>query len=193
MFPKISNLKVIFNWVQLNSFMEFQCLYAVEEIGYMLVPFPFWTSFAFFEVIICYPNVFPFPLNGFSSFTLDISMSTNVEQASNDTQTTIKVSPSTATGPKISMFAKKSGFVIPKNKLSGSLVPILRGKKGSSKTASEESTKQVQRKTKWGLDLSQDTAVKKGRALAYQVPPILLKFGLQFPQVFGIVYPLFSF
>lgn len=111
-------------------------------------------------------------------------MSTNVDQSSSHTQTTTKVNPSpaaAATGPKISMFAKKSGFVIPKNKLSGSLVPILRGKKGSSKTASEESTKQVQRKTKWGPDLSQDTAVRKGRALAYQVSTILLKFGLQFP------------
>lgn len=117
-------------------------------------------------------------------------MSTKVEQASNHTQTTITVSPSTAataTGPKISMFAKKSGFVIPKNKLSGSLVPILRGKKGSSKTASEESTKQVQRKTKWGPDLSQDTAVRKGRALAYKtrVDQITKQLGLQSSETGG--------
>lgn len=75
-------------------------------------------------------------------------------------------------GPKVSsMFAAKSGFVIPKNKLSGSLVPIFRGSKkpGTNDVANEESTNSVQRKTKWGPDLTQDAAVRKGRALAYQV------------------------
>ena len=69
------------------------------------------------------------------------------------------------------MFAAKSGFVIPKNKLSGSLVPIYRGgkKPGGSDAVNEEGTTQVQRKTKWGPDLTQDAAVRKGRALAYQV------------------------
>lgn len=73
--------------------------------------------------------------------------------------------------PKVSLFAKKTGFVIPKNKLSGSLVPVFRGSKkpGGADVASEESTKQVLRKTKWGPDLTQDAFVRKGRALAYQV------------------------
>ncbi|XAR60447.1 hypothetical protein NMG60_11033833 [Bertholletia excelsa] len=74
--------------------------------------------------------------------------------------------------PKVSMFAAKAkaGFVIPKNKLSGSLVPIFRGgkKTGGSDVVNEENVKLVQRKTKWGPDLTQDSAVRKGRALAYQ-------------------------
>ncbi|KAG0453050.1 hypothetical protein HPP92_025714 [Vanilla planifolia] len=35
-------------------------------------------------------------------------------------------------------------------------------------TVKEETTKQIQRKTKWGTDLTQDAAVRKGKALAYQ-------------------------
>ncbi|XP_020242354.1 branchpoint-bridging protein isoform X1 [Asparagus officinalis] len=72
--------------------------------------------------------------------------------------------------PKISKFGAKAGFVIPKNKLSGSLVPIFRGgsKADAGTDVKEESSKQVQRKTKWGADLTQDAAVRKGRALAYQ-------------------------
>ncbi|GER33349.1 RNA-binding KH domain-containing protein [Striga asiatica] len=78
-------------------------------------------------------------------------------------------STTSASGPKISMFAKKSGFVIPKNKLSGSLVPIHRGtKNGDAELVREEATNQVARKTKWGPDLTLDTCVRKGRALAYQ-------------------------
>lgn len=105
-------------------------------------------------------------------------MSAKVDQASaveshrgQSTGTTSSSAVSTS-NPKISMFGAKSGFVIPKNKLSGSLVPVFRGAKklGGSDAANEESTKQVQRKTKWGLDLTQDTAVRRGRALAYQVP-----------------------
>lgn len=88
-------------------------------------------------------------------------------------QTDITATTSVSTmSPKVSLFAKKSGFVIPKNKLSGSLVPVFRGSKkieGSDAT-SEESTKQVLRKTKWGPDLTQDAFVRKGRASAYQVP-----------------------
>ncbi|XP_057508671.1 LOW QUALITY PROTEIN: uncharacterized protein LOC130791522 [Actinidia eriantha] len=103
-------------------------------------------------------------------------MSTKVEEAStaepHDVQTTAtaKASAASTNSPKISMFAAKSGFVIPKNKLSGSLVPIYRGgkKPGGSDAVNEESTTQVQRKTKWGTDLTQDAAVRKGRALAYQ-------------------------
>ncbi|KAJ0974374.1 hypothetical protein J5N97_016339 [Dioscorea zingiberensis] len=68
------------------------------------------------------------------------------------------------------MFGAKSGFVIPKNKLSGSLVPIYKsgGKADANDTSKEEIAKQVQRKTKWGTDHTQDAAVRKGRALAYQ-------------------------
>ncbi|KAL3699761.1 hypothetical protein R1sor_017783 [Riccia sorocarpa] len=68
-------------------------------------------------------------------------------------------------------------FVIPKNKLSGALVPVVRnvGSKCevvidvNSKEEGEDSKSLVsQRKTKWGLDLTQDPAVKRGRALALQ-------------------------
>lgn len=73
--------------------------------------------------------------------------------------------------PKVSRFGIKSGFVIPKNKLSGSLVPVFRtsDKADSIKTIKEESNNQVQRKTKWGIDMTQVTSIKKGRLLAYQV------------------------
>lgn len=107
---------------------------------------------------------------------LENKMSTKVDQASaveprrvQTTGTTTSSAASTGS-PKIPMFGAKSGFVIPKNKLSGSLVPIFRGgKKLGGDAASEESTKQVQRKTKWGPDLTQDAAVRRGRTLAYQV------------------------
>ncbi|CAH2044870.1 unnamed protein product [Thlaspi arvense] len=74
-------------------------------------------------------------------------------------------------GAKISMFGAKSGFVIPKNKLSGSLIPIFqRGKTlGGSDADNELLVKLGKRKSKWGPDLTQDTAAKKGRALAYQI------------------------
>lgn len=62
------------------------------------------------------------------------------------------------------MFGAKSGFVIPKNKLSGSLIPILqRGGKDNGTL-----TKLGKRKTKWGPDLTQDVSVKKSRVSAYQ-------------------------
>lgn len=103
-------------------------------------------------------------------------MSTKIEQASgveHGMQTTLTPTSSAAStsSPKISKFAAKSGFVIPKNKLSGSLVPIFRGSKkpGGSDAASEESSKQVQRKTKWGPDVTHDASVRKGKAFAYQV------------------------
>ncbi|KAI3450880.1 hypothetical protein Pfo_007545 [Paulownia fortunei] len=102
---------------------------------------------------------------------LQSKMGTEVEHASGDIQTTVTTPSSTAStsGPKMSMFAKKSGFVIPKNKLSGSLVPVYRGtKKGDADLTNEEATNQAQRKTKWGPDLTLDTTVRKGRALAYQ-------------------------
>ncbi|CAK9151517.1 unnamed protein product [Ilex paraguariensis] len=65
-------------------------------------------------------------------------MSTKIEQASAAIQTAVTATPSTS--------ASKSG----------------------SEVVNEESAKQVQRKTKWGPDLTQDAAVRKGRALAYQ-------------------------
>ncbi|KAB5572869.1 hypothetical protein DKX38_000063 [Salix brachista] len=80
---------------------------------------------------------------------------------------------STTSSPKVSLFAAKSGYVIPKNKLLGSLVSIVKGgkKPGSKDAVNGQSTnqEQVQRKTKWGPDLAQDASVKRGRALAYQI------------------------
>ncbi|XP_068664097.1 uncharacterized protein [Aristolochia californica] len=94
-------------------------------------------------------------------------MATKVDQTpvvSSSTSSTVSSS-----SPKVSMFGKKSGFVIPKNKLSGSLVPVIRGsRKLEDGSSSKENTKQAHRKTKWGLDLTQDTSVRRGRALAYQ-------------------------
>lgn len=100
-------------------------------------------------------------------------MSTKVQPISGmeDTiQTGVTSTASSTLSPKVSLFAKKSGFVIPKNKLSGSLVPIFRSSKklGASDVENEENTKPVLRKTKWGPDLTQDAFVRKGRASAYQ-------------------------
>jgi splicing factor 1 len=104
-------------------------------------------------------------------------MSAKVDTRSAVDPSSTKMSASTTptSTQKVSMFAAKSGFVIPKNKLSGSLIPIFRGPKkpGGGDAADEETTKVVQRKTKWGPDLTQDAAVKRGRSLAYQV---LLEF-----------------
>ncbi|KAI3972924.1 hypothetical protein MKX01_019582 [Papaver californicum] len=78
-------------------------------------------------------------------------------------------SAASASTPKVSMFVKKSGFVIPKNKLAGSLVPAIRPRKTENRDAAkEEDNKPIKRKTKWGADLTEDAAVRKGRALAYQ-------------------------
>lgn len=104
-------------------------------------------------------------------------MSTKAEQISSVEPAGSKMSGSAAQSatststPKVSLFAAKSGFVIPKNKLSGSLVPIFQRNKKltGSDTAKEESPKQVHRKTKWGPDLTQDATVRRGRALALQV------------------------
>ncbi|CAF2089781.1 unnamed protein product [Brassica napus] len=88
---------------------------------------------------------------------------------------------STTTAPKISMFGAKSGFVIPKNKLSGSLIPIFQRGGGGAGKDNGTLAKLGKRKTKWGPDLTQDVAVKKGRVLAYQVRiqiTVLLKKGL---------------
>ncbi|KAG2308480.1 hypothetical protein Bca52824_028228 [Brassica carinata] len=59
----------------------------------------------------------------------------------------------TTSCPKISMFCAKSGFVIPKNKLSGSLIPIFQRGGGASKDNGTV-TKLGKRKTKWGPDLT---------------------------------------
>ncbi|KAL1320016.1 hypothetical protein HN51_064775 [Arachis hypogaea] len=82
-----------------------------------------------------------------------------------------KMSAAPSSGQKLSLFAAKSGFVIPKNKLSGSLVPVFRGTKkdGVTGAINEETSKQIVRKTKWGPDLAQDAAVKKAKALALQI------------------------
>ncbi|KAI0510162.1 hypothetical protein KFK09_010762 [Dendrobium nobile] len=100
-------------------------------------------------------------------------MSTKVDSPSSVEARQAPISASTtvsSSSPKVSMFGTKAGFVIPKNKLSGSLVPIFRGgsKIDTASVVKEESTKQVQRKTKWGTDLTQDANVRKGKALAYQ-------------------------
>ncbi|KAH9298409.1 hypothetical protein KI387_030091, partial [Taxus chinensis] len=106
-------------------------------------------------------------------------MATKVEQTSfperhhNQSTTSPATTPvAVANSPKISMRAVKAGvsFVIPKNKLSGALVPVVRGGGKAEKNVSKknEEVKQPLRKTKWGIDLMQDAAVRKGRALAYQ-------------------------
>lgn len=101
-----------------------------------------------------------------------------------------KISGATSTTPtsggqKPSMFAAKSGFVIPKNKLLGSLVPIFRGAKkdGVSGVINEENSKQIERKSRWGPDPTQDASVRRAKVLALQV-------------IAGILYnnsPLFFF
>ncbi|XP_075515864.1 uncharacterized protein LOC142550673 [Primulina tabacum] len=97
-------------------------------------------------------------------------MGIEVEHTSSPIQTvTLTQSSASTSGPKTSMFTKKPGFVIPKNKLSGSLVPLFRGaKKGDGDALNEEASNRVQRKTKWGPDLNLDTTVRKGRVSAYQ-------------------------
>ncbi|XP_050218790.1 leucine-rich repeat extensin-like protein 5 isoform X2 [Mercurialis annua] len=78
-------------------------------------------------------------------------------------------SGASTTGAKVSIFAAKSGFVIPKRNLLSSLVPRSKGvKKPEGSDANEEGTFQVVKKTKWGVDITQDAAVRKGRALAYE-------------------------
>ena len=61
-------------------------------------------------------------------------------------------------------------FVIPKNKLSGALVPIAgQGVKWQSVDPKSDEPPRPPRNTKWGPDPLQDEAVKKSRALALQV------------------------
>lgn len=97
------------------------------------------------------------------------------DTANMSTATTTMPSTASNSGPKASKFAVKSGFVIPKNKLSGSLIPVFKGAKKNDaineeeKVSSNDDGNKLLRKTKWGPDLSQDASVKRGRALAYQV------------------------
>lgn len=71
--------------------------------------------------------------------------------------------------------ASKGGvsFVIPKNKLSGALVPVAQnvGEKVEAgiEVKKEEIEKKKPRKTRWGPDLREDPAVRRGLALALQV------------------------
>lgn len=76
-----------------------------------------------------------------------------------------------AESPRVSMMVKAGlNFVIPKNKLSGAMVPVNRsGTKWEPMDPKKEDPKPPARKTKWGLDLTQDPVVKRGRALALQV------------------------
>lgn len=119
-------------------------------------------------------------------------MSAEVEKTSHIEPGNMKMSGATISSPapmgsqKVSMFAAKTGFVIPKNKLSGSLVPIFRvnKKSGGNESVNGENDKQAQRKTKWGPDLTQDTAVRKGRLIAYQVF-VELSLSLSHPYTFS--------
>lgn len=106
-----------------------------------------------------------------------------------------KMSGATTSGQKLSIFSAKSGFVIPKNKLSGSLVPIFRGAKQHGVTAAainEESSKQIERKSKWGPDLTQDAAVRRGKVLALQVFSGILSNNtpLTFILLLGFFFPI---
>lgn len=97
-------------------------------------------------------------------------MATKLDQPSPAENHRAKSTAPQSLTPKISIFGTKAGFVIPKNKLAGSLVTRAATAKNEIPTASkEDNTRQVQRKTKWGPDLATDPAVCKGRALAYQV------------------------
>lgn len=108
----------------------------------------------------------------------DFKMAAKVDQtAAEKSHNQSTASPATtpvriANSSKVTMRAVKAGvsFVIPKNKLSGAMVPVGRGggKLETNDSKKDEEVKQPQRKTKWGIDLTQDAAVKRGRALAYQ-------------------------
>lgn len=76
-----------------------------------------------------------------------------------------------AESPKVSMMVKAGlNFVIPKNKLSGAMIPVNKNStKWEPMDAKKEEPKPPARKTKWGPDLTQDPSVKRGRALALQV------------------------
>ena len=108
-------------------------------------------------------------LTGIDQESLDRNLSSGTKNISNASGMTSTVNEN----PKISMMAKaKLNFVIPKNKLSGGLVPVTRNnsKRDPTETMKEEALKKIpSRKTKWGPDLSQDIHVRRGRSLALQV------------------------
>lgn len=105
------------------------------------------------------------------STKVEVEQTSSIEPSRNKMPGSAASSATSSSTPKVPLFAAKSGFVIPKNKLSGSLVPIFQRNKKltGSDTAKEESPKRAQRKTKWGPDLTQDASVRRGRALALQV------------------------
>ncbi|CAN6233302.1 unnamed protein product [Urochloa humidicola] len=97
-------------------------------------------------------------------------MATKLDQSSPAKHQRAKSTTPLSLNPKISIFGTKAGFVIPKNKLAGSLVTRGAATKNETPTASkEDNSRHAQRKTKWGPDLATDPAVRKGRALAYQI------------------------
>ncbi|CAN6245967.1 unnamed protein product [Urochloa humidicola] len=97
-------------------------------------------------------------------------MATKLDQSSPAKHQRAKPTTPLSLNPKISLFGTKAGFVIPKNKLAGSLVTRGAATKNETRTASkEDNSRHAQRKTKWGPDLTIDPAVCKGRALAYQI------------------------
>ncbi|RDX64101.1 Splicing factor-like protein 1, partial [Mucuna pruriens] len=117
--------------------------------------------------------ILQFILQSTVSECLDKRMSAEIDSSSAPEPHKMSGASSAATtsGQKLSMFAAKSGFVIPKNKLSGSLVPIFRGAKkhGVTGAINEESSKQTERRSKWGPDRTQDATVRRGKALALQI------------------------
>lgn len=96
-------------------------------------------------------------------------MTTKLDQSSAEHRRA-KSTAASPLAPKISIFGAKAGFVIPKNKLAGSIVIRSTSAKNETPAASsEDSSRHVHRKTKWAPDLALDPVVCKGRALAYQV------------------------
>jgi splicing factor 1 len=81
-----------------------------------------------------------------------------------------KADQTSTTSSKVFMLRAKSGFVIPKNKLSGSLVPASKANaKNGNNSAAKESSKQSQQKTKFSSRFAPDASVRKRTAFAYQV------------------------
>ena len=115
-------------------------------------------------------------VTGVDQESLDRNLSSSSSSSSSGTKNTNTGSNIISTvneNPKLSMMAKsKLNFVIPKNKLSGGLVPVTRNnsKRDPTETMKEEVLQKIpSRKTKWGADLSQDIHVRRGRSLALQV------------------------
>eukprot|EP00250_Pteridium_aquilinum_P020544 c24857_g1_i1 orf=143-3412(-) len=88
----------------------------------------------------------------------------------NSATATMASTTAVAESPRVSKTVKAGlNFVIPKNKLSGAMVPVNRStSKWEPVEPKKEELKPAPRKTKWGLDSTQDAVVKRGRALALQ-------------------------